>query len=122
MLFKLLVCVLLVALKGKAQAWCLAVAYLFWMNFVCLGQPHIAHRKVYSEFLSVFANFVALIVPLLALYGVIPTAHLTFLMMFVNMATVAMQIVVEFAVALQALLYIPGVQNCLPASLRRQLS
>jgi hypothetical protein len=117
LLFKLAVCILLAVLKGQAQAWCLAIVYFFWLHFMASGQPHIAHRKVYSEFFSAFASLAAIVAPLLALYGIIPTSHLTLIMMLVNMGAIASQIIVEMATAMQAVLMVPCVRNIMPCGL-----
>ena len=114
MLFKLFVCVALLCLKDKSQMWCLVLFYAVWLRFVMSGQPHIAHRKVYSELLGVFANLCVVSVPLLVAYGVIPKPSLAFLMMTINMGTVLLQILVEMAAALQALSMIPGFQQMMP--------
>jgi hypothetical protein len=48
-LFKLILCLLLVATTGISQSVAILFHHLLWMGFVVRAQPHIIHRKVINE-------------------------------------------------------------------------
>jgi len=101
--FKIIVCVLLVRIKGEEQAWTLCFCYAIWVCFIFRGQPHIAHRKSFSEFFSQNAKFLVLLIPLLALNGVIKVSSLSAWMMTANLASIGGQALGELSGAVKTI-------------------
>jgi hypothetical protein len=101
--FKVVVCLILVHVKGQQQAWALCACYGIWVWFILRYQPHITHRKSFKEIFSQNAKFLVLLIPLLALNGIIDTSAIAGWMMTANLGSIGGQAFGELTTAIQTI-------------------